>query len=47
MWAIVGVHPTDNKRSRTIKNWKELAQDPKVVAIGECGFDFARTGKKI
>ena len=44
MWAVVGVHPTDNKEEIDYPKLKELAQDPKVVAIGECGLDFHHAG---
>jgi TatD DNase family protein len=44
MWAIVGVHPVDNKEAVDYKKLKELALDPKVVGIGECGFDFMHEG---
>lgn len=46
MWATVGVHPTDNKTEQDFSLLEKLAQDPKVVAIGECGLDFARTGEE-
>lgn len=42
LWAVVGVHPHDAKtwtpeiRARL----KELAQHPKVVALGEMGLDY-------
>ncbi len=44
MWATVGVHPTDNLAMQDFTALEKLARDPKVVAIGECGLDFARTG---
>src|SRR4051812_18843450 len=44
MWAIVGVHPVDNKEAVDYVKLKELAHDPKVVGIGECGFDFMHEG---
>ena len=41
MWAIVGLHPTDVADAVFDYNaFKEIASDPKVVAIGECGLDF-------
>jgi TatD DNase family protein len=41
MWATVGVHPTDNLEEPDFSELEKLAQDPKVVAIGECGLDYA------
>lgn len=40
MWATVGVHPTDNLETPDFSALEELAKDPKVVAIGECGLDY-------
>jgi len=45
LWAAVGLHPNDN-----LEEWfdadafEALARDPKVVAIGECGLDYFRSG---
>ena len=41
LWAAVGVHPevTDG-REPTITELVELAQHPKVIAIGETGLDY-------
>lgn len=45
LWAAVGLHPNDNiEEEFDMANYKELAQDPKVVAIGECGLDYFRSG---
>jgi TatD DNase family protein len=45
LWASVGLHPNDNKDEQfDISNYEELARDPKVVAIGECGLDYFRSG---
>lgn len=46
LWASVGLHPNDDP-SETFDEaaFAELAQHPKVVAIGECGLDYYRTGK--
>ncbi len=42
LYAIVGVHP--HHADKPEKDWgsqlEKLAQDPKVVGIGECGMDF-------
>jgi len=42
MYAAVGIHPHDTKdaTAETIAELKELAQNEKVVAIGETGLDF-------
>jgi TatD DNase family protein len=46
VWATVGVHPTGTPRPTLGEQdidfsiLKELAKDPKVVAIGECGLDY-------
>jgi TatD DNase family protein len=43
-WTTAGVHPHNAKDcgAGTIAALRELARDPKVVAIGECGLDFNR-----
>ena len=46
LWAAVGIHPhhakavTSDQLSVISKQLKELAQSPKVVAIGEIGLDY-------
>ncbi len=46
IYACVGVHPVDNRNEHyDISKYQELAQHPKVVAIGECGFDFYHANK--
>jgi TatD DNase family protein len=43
--ASVGLHPNDNLSEHfDIAKYEELARDPKVVAIGECGLDYFRSG---
>ncbi len=44
IYATVGVHPHDAKTltKGVLAELKELAQQPKVVAIGEIGLDFYR-----
>jgi TatD DNase family protein len=47
IWACIGIHPADNH----VEEWNEvefekLVQNPKVVAIGECGLDFFRLPEK-
>ena len=42
IYAVVGIHPSD-ARSATEDSWKTLREQlkqPKVVALGECGFDY-------
>lgn len=42
-WATVGIHPHEAKdylQEESKNALKELARQPKVVAIGECGLDF-------
>lgn len=46
VYATVGVHPTDNLEvelplGSSTSKLRDLAQHPKVVAIGECGLDYA------
>lgn len=42
IWATVGIHPTDTEEIFDEKNYKELVQSKRVVAIGECGLDYYR-----
>ncbi len=44
IFAVVGVHPHDAKTltNYTLKELEELAQNKKVLAIGEIGLDFYR-----
>ncbi len=46
VWAAVGVHPHDaGGWSERDAAWiAELARNPRVVAIGECGLDYHREG---
>jgi TatD DNase family protein len=44
LWASVGLHPNDNlDEAFDAAKYEALAQDPKVVAVGECGLDYFRT----
>ena len=43
LWASVGCHP-NHTGDFDISIFRELAADPKVVAIGECGLDYFRSG---
>lgn len=38
VWATAGVHPHD--ASGGIEGLRELARDPGIVAVGECGLDY-------
>ncbi len=44
VYAAVGVHPTESKTwtEQTIEELRTLAQNPRVVAIGEIGLDYYR-----
>jgi len=44
IYAVVGIHPHNAKAMTTsmVDSLRELAQDPKVVAIGEIGLDYYR-----
>lgn len=45
IWATIGQHPTDTDEDFDAAAFLELAKHDKVVAIGECGFDYFRTPK--
>jgi len=42
VFATAGLHPTDTDEEFDYDFYKNLAQDRKVVAIGECGLDYHR-----
>ncbi len=45
LWASVGLHPNEKEERIDISiHLEALAKDPKVVAIGECGLDYFRSG---
>jgi len=45
LWSSVGLHPNDNPAEVfDMEKFEALAKDPKVVAIGECGLDYFRSG---
>ena len=44
IWASAGLHPNDNLHEKIdLDLYRKLAEDPKVIAIGEVGLDFYRT----
>jgi TatD DNase family protein len=44
IWAAVGLHPNDNLDEEfDSEKYKKLAQNKKVIAIGEIGLDYYRT----
>ena len=46
IYACIGVHPVDEKmQAWQGDQFEELVKDPKVVAVGECGFDFYHAEK--
>lgn len=42
IWACVGQHPTEWQKDFDEFEFKKLLQEPKVVAVGECGIDLYR-----
>ena len=42
LWAAVGLHPNSAQEFEDIEEYRKLAIDPRVVAIGECGLDNFR-----
>lgn len=43
LWASIGVHPNhESDEWYKAEDYIELAKNPKVVAIGECGLDYFR-----
>ena len=47
VFAAVGLHPTDaDEEGFDYERYKKLALDSKVVAIGECGLDYAAFDRK-
>lgn len=45
LWASVGLHPNDAEEF-DVSKYEALAQNPKVVAVGECGLDYFRSSKE-
>jgi len=46
IWSAVGVHPTEEYEDDVFDKITQLADNDKVVAIGECGLDFYRDKEK-
>lgn len=42
LWASVGLHPNSADEFIDIDVYRQIAKDPRVVAIGECGLDNYR-----
>jgi TatD DNase family protein len=42
LFATIGLHPADEPGEMFGDGFDELVKHPKVVAIGECGLDYAR-----
>ncbi|MDO8604781.1 MAG: TatD family hydrolase [bacterium] len=43
VYATIGVHPIDDRDEKFSEElFAELAESPRVVAIGECGLDYSR-----
>jgi TatD DNase family protein len=46
-WASIGIHPHEGKeyagKTELLAEFAALANEPKVIAVGECGFDFYYT----
>lgn len=45
VFATIGIHPSDICNGTDIGFIDELINNPKVIAVGECGFDFFRDAK--
>jgi TatD DNase family protein len=46
IWAIVGCHPIYAEEGFNYDAYKQLAQENKVVGIGECGLDYKYPNNK-
>ncbi len=45
IYACIGIHPVDKLESFKVEKFESLIQNPKVMAVGECGFDFFHADK--
>ena len=46
IYACVGIHPVGKMEKFEAEKFENLIQNPKVVAMGECGMDFYHAKKK-
>ena len=47
IYACIGIHPVDTRAESFDKEkFEKLIKNPKVVAVGECGFDFFHVDKE-
>ncbi|OHA88314.1 MAG: hypothetical protein A2653_01060 [Candidatus Zambryskibacteria bacterium RIFCSPHIGHO2_01_FULL_43_25] len=44
LFATIGIHPDGDLAQWNDEFFRSLISHPKVVGVGECGFDYARTG---
>lgn len=44
LYAAVGLHPNQTEEAFDLEAYRALAEHPKVVAVGECGLDYFRSG---
>ncbi|MCC7436485.1 TatD family hydrolase, partial [Candidatus Nomurabacteria bacterium] len=42
IWTCVGQHPTDWSKDFDENEFRKLLNEPRVVAVGECGLDYYR-----
>jgi TatD DNase family protein len=42
IWACVGQHPTEWSKGFDENEFRKLLEEPRVVAVGECGLDYYR-----
>src|SRR3990167_10044980 len=47
IYACIGVHPIDKLESFEVQKFENLIQNPKVVAVGECGLDFFHADRDV
>lgn len=51
-WASIGIHPheaanlSESEITSHLEQLSDIALEPKVVAVGECGFDFYYNDKR-
>ncbi len=46
IYACIGVHPVGDEKSFDVEKFESLITHPKVVMVGECGFDFYHAKKE-